>query len=125
MDFQCLQANLYGQKVRVNGTQYDVSADGVVAGVSDADAKKLMAMPLAWKKVVARKAVEMPLPAPEEAEVAALAATLESEGIEWPDPEESMDLDYLQKMADAYEVKYAAKTSKKTLVQAIKKAMYE
>lgn len=44
---------------------------------------------------------------------------------DWPDPDESMDVEYLREMAAAYEVKFNARTSKKTLVTRISEAMYE
>lgn len=44
---------------------------------------------------------------------------------EWPDPEESMSMEYLKLMADAYEVSYASNIGKKTLIARIKDAMYE
>jgi hypothetical protein len=44
---------------------------------------------------------------------------------DWPDPDESMDVEYLREMAAAYEVKFNSRTSKKTLVTRISEAMYE
>jgi hypothetical protein len=46
------------------------------------------------------------------------------ENEEWPDPKESMDLEYLRQMAEAYEVKWAPRTGKKRLIQDILAAMY-
>lgn len=44
---------------------------------------------------------------------------------EWPDPDVSMKKDYLQAMADAYEVEYEEKTTKAELVELIKAKMYD
>lgn len=45
---------------------------------------------------------------------------------EWPDPHDSMSLDYLKKMADAYGVKYNPQLkNKKVLVERILESMYE
>lgn len=47
-----------------------------------------------------------------------------ADGEEWPDPTEGMPVDYLRKMAEAYEVKHTAKTAKKDLVKKILAEMY-
>jgi hypothetical protein len=119
-----------GQKVLVEGNVYTVGADGIVRDVSAADAAEMLKMAASYRKPVSRtpsaKAEAAPPPAP-----AALAPEAASEGVkdeggaEWPDPDESMELDYLQKMADAYDVKYDKKTTKKALVKAIHKVMFE
>lgn len=44
---------------------------------------------------------------------------------EWPDPDDSMDVEYLRQMASAYDVTFNARTSKQTLVKRINAAMYE
>lgn len=63
---------------------------------------------------------------PEEEEVSGEEAQGEAEAdAEWPDPDEGMDIEYLRKMAEAYEVTFNARTSKKTLVKRIGSAMYE
>lgn len=49
----------------------------------------------------------------------------EDDASEWPDPDVSMKKDYLQAMADAYEVEYEEKTTKAELVELIKAKMYE
>lgn len=43
---------------------------------------------------------------------------------EWPDPTDEMPVDYLRKMAEAYEVKHTAKTSKRDLIKKIMAEMY-
>ena len=43
---------------------------------------------------------------------------------DWPDPEESMGMNYLKRMAAAYKVKYAANIDKATLIENIQQAMY-
>lgn len=63
---------------------------------------------------------------PEEEEVSGEEVQGEAEAdAEWPDPDEDMDIEYLRKMAEAYEVTFNARTSKKTLVKRIGSAMYE
>ncbi len=47
------------------------------------------------------------------------------DGEEWPDPDESMSIEYLKLMADAYEISYATNIGKKTLIARVKDAMYE
>jgi len=44
---------------------------------------------------------------------------------EWPDPSEDLDIEKLREMADAYEVEYGDRTTKKTLVNKLTKVMYE
>jgi hypothetical protein len=44
---------------------------------------------------------------------------------EMPDPSEDLPIEKLREMCDAYEVKYTAKTGKKTLVKRLEEAMYE
>lgn len=43
---------------------------------------------------------------------------------EWPDPEDSMKMDYLRQMADAYEVEHSGLKKKSDLIDAIKGVMY-
>jgi len=47
------------------------------------------------------------------------------DSVEWPDPTEAMKKDYLQEMAQAYEVEGWAALTKKQLVAAIMEKMYE
>lgn len=64
-------------------------------------------------------------PEEEEEEVSGEPAEAAEEPAEWPDPDEAMDVEYLREMAEAYEVKFTARTGKKTLVRRIHAAMYE
>jgi len=66
-----------------------------------------------------------PIPESVEAEPEAEAAPEAEEETEWPDPDESMPMDYLRKMAEAYDVKFTIKLGKKSLVKKINAAMYE
>lgn len=135
MDLQCLQDHMRGQKFLVEGNVYTVDQDGIARGIKEADAAELLKMPASWRKprtpVAAKgKEADVTIPSMESAVIAAeqrkMADTPAApEAEEWPDPDDSMELDYLQKMADAYEVKYDAKTTKKTLVKRIREAMYE
>jgi len=43
---------------------------------------------------------------------------------EWPDPTEDMNIEYLRRMADAYEVRYTGRTGKPRLIKDIVEAMY-
>jgi uncharacterized membrane protein len=63
--------------------------------------------------------------ATEEEEVDGEQAETAGEVDDWPDPDEAMELDYLREMAEAYEVKFTARTGKKTLCRRIHAAMYE
>lgn len=123
MDVQSLHDHLKGQKILVNGTSYDIGADGIARNVKEDDAKKLLSMASSWRKPVVRSAV------PESKAVAPVAMETEKTPpageAEWPDPEESMELPFLQQMAKAYDVKFDDKTTKKTLVKRIRDAMYE
>ena len=185
-------------RVSVNGTTYEIGADGVVKGVKEADATKLLQNERVWKKYDPKRASairaqakaankgkmklldvhgnpidnlppdtpgptmdpleevydrpdpkvqnsEGPPPVPEsveepeeeepedvgdeEEEEEAEAEEAEEEEAEadgeWPDPKESMAIDYLREMAEAYEVEFTSRTSKKTLVKRISAAMYE
>lgn len=123
MDVQSLHEHMKGQKILVNGTSYEIGADGIARGVKEDDAKKLLSMAASWRKPVVRSAV------PESKTVAPVALEAEKTPpageAEWPDPEESMELPFLQQMAKAYDVKFDDKTTKKTLVKRIRDAMYE
>lgn len=46
------------------------------------------------------------------------------DGEDWPDPVDAMPIDYIRQMADAYEVKHNARTSKKDLIKKIMVEMY-
>lgn len=75
------------------------------------------AMTAAQDQFEARKAGEAKSPEEE-------AGEEPETGEEWPDPDMKMSKSYLQEMADAYEVGYDDKTTKKELVERITKAMY-
>jgi hypothetical protein len=146
MDLKNRHEHMRGKTVLVNGNRYQVEQDGVARNVDQADAKKLL-QGEAWRIHTARKAVSKPdtkpsipvpaakpepAPAPEaptppvepEPEAQEAPEAVEDDGASWPDPDESMDLEFLQQMADAYEVEYTARTAKKTLVKRIMAAMY-
>ena len=139
MDLLNAFKHMKGQQVTVNGNTYTVDSKGVAKGVKPEDAAKLLQNRKAWSPAPGERApvtikeapkakqevappppVEEPAVGETEEEVAA-----PEEATEWPDPEESMTKDYLQSMADAYQVPYKSNTTKKELVAAIHAAMYE
>lgn len=93
-----------------------------------AEAKPAKPEPPKAPEPPAAPAEEPAPPPPPKAEVEPREDELEEvvpdEGEDWPDPEVSMGLGYLRKMADAYEVKWTPKTGKKKIVADIMKAMY-
>jgi len=146
MDLKCLQDHMKGKKLLVNGTSYAIDVEGYLRDVKDADSPKLLSMTKCWVAVGAVKPapkgkdpdatlpsiepmvmaaeerkLSKPSPEPVKEEVAAEVVVEE----EWPDPKETMAMDYLQQMADAYEVSYDGRMTKKTLVKRIREAMYE
>ena len=125
MDLRNKLTHMHGMSVNVNGTRYAILPDGVARDIKDDDAKKLLQNE-AWSIYTQRqpvagqtvKKLSIPAPAPEPKK-----APVEDES-EWPDPDESMDIDYLREMADAYEVKYTIRSAKATLIKHIMAAMY-
>lgn len=141
------------KSIYVNGTVYQVDAEGCVEVNKKADAAKLLGMP-GWVEasqaganhrqsarpqprkggVALINSVGAPVPGqkgmPEpEKTLEPVPQDPESGGqegdAEWPHPTEDMDLDYLKEMADAYEVSYGRNIGAKTLVKRIEEAMYE
>jgi len=145
MKLQNLLPHMAGKAVLVNGTKYQLNAEGVVNVPNETDAAKLLASK-SWRAfedsveapTVPQKASEpqpQPAPPPEPPKAPVEAETASDPGSdaggegkdpeeEWPDPDESMKKGYLQEMADAYEVEYTPKTTKKELVDAIMDKMY-
>ncbi len=135
-------------KVGQVGEQYlIVDEEGKPLDVPDDDAEVLLENRDAWRAVVAKAPVKAeesektpeepekdaePPKEPEEPKTPAEPPkepeepTTDSEGTteEWPDPTEEMDIEYLKKMADAYEIPYAVNIGKATLIKRIMKAMY-
>lgn len=126
-----------GSMIQVDGTEYAIGADGIARNISQAHAAKLLQNKTAWALVApvrtplaeGKLSDNAPKVEPKKEEIKAVVAepakVESSKEDEWPDPKESMELDYLRQMATAYDVPYAAKTSKKDLVKKIKAAMYE
>lgn len=140
--------------VTVNGTTYSIDSNGLCSGVKESDAAKLLRNTEAWleasavaKGRVAQAQVkktgialigmdgteiprpEAPVSAPVEVEAVEVEEPTTSwevpeEGADWPDPTEEMPLAYLRQMADAYEVKYTARSNKKELVRKVMVEMY-
>lgn len=63
-------------------------------------------------------------PPPEETETQTPTWTIPAEGEEWPDPVESMPIEFLREIAKAYEVSYTPRTGRRRLVKDITAAMY-
>ncbi len=137
--------------VTVNGTEYQIGPEGLCRGVSAADAAKMLQNKEAWRewdgKPVSTRKAQIALgavglitatgevlqrasePEPEvakEAEPDPVALWKEPEGEteEWPDPVDSMPIEFLRHMADAHEVPYTKKTTVKDLVAKCMAAMY-
>ena len=147
MDLVNLLLHRRNSTVTVNGTVYKIDADGGCRGVADADAAKMLGNREAWRRwdgkpLQDRPAVQAvakiglitqdgevvtPQPTVTPASIAE-TATIEwqepAEGADWPDPVEAMPIEYLRRMADAYDVKHGTKTSKKTLIEKILVEMY-
>lgn len=150
MDLRNALKHKAGTVVTVNGHDYTIGPDGVVREVAPEDAKKLLKNQAVWSVVggnVVRAPVVVPpaaqkpasaapavppaTPPPPVAEAAAKplepateAKEEEHSEEEYPDPDISMDVEYLREMAAAYEVKFDTRTSKATLVKRIMAAMY-
>ncbi len=139
MDLQCKQKHMAGQSITINGTTYEIDADGVAKGLSDADAKKLRMFDH-WEPVAGSKKASAPAKPKEAAKPKEEPKAKEPEPTPDPEPEEpeqeeeeeyedepseDMDIEELRAMADAYEVSYTSRTGAATLVKRIKEAMYE
>ncbi len=144
---------MVGKSVLVNGSVYKVNADRCI-DAKPADAEKLL-LSSVWRKVPktkvesvappkvevaskpppAQSSSEPPAPPLEpEAEAAPAAPPAEAEyvdppvpedGAEWPDPDERMSSEYLWLMADAYGVTARKNIKKTTLIERIRKEMFE
>jgi hypothetical protein len=150
MRLQNIVRHKRGTVVNVNGTHYQIDDDGFVEDVAPEHAERLLKND-AWRVVGSGTGVQpkrarpgmslvtatgeiISAPEPEpEAPVVPEAPVQEeaparapvTTGDDWPDPDESMDLDYLKNMAKAYGVRVTKKSTKKSLVQKIKAAMYD
>lgn len=123
MKLQSLLPHRINTVVSVNGTEYRVDGKGIVNVTNEQDALKLLANAAGWKRYIERepiavKAVEAP--------AVALPSIVEEDTSikEYPDPTMKMSVSELREIADAYQVEYDAKTSKKVLVDLIMIAMY-
>jgi len=126
LDMQNCLDHMRGGSVNVDGTVYRIGEDGVARGVAEKDAAVLAQNKSAWRilktsvNVVERK----PARSAKVQEVEISPMPMEIDPEEWPDPTEEMDLEYLQRMADAYQVSYVARTTKARLIRDIMQAMY-
>jgi len=148
-DVQNSLLHMRGQCISIDGHDYKCDEQGIIRGIPEADAKQLVERrSTTWRYYTERKpVVAIPinlvapvLPLPEdlkkipEVEVPKVVAEVKTaekveekipeEGQDWPDPQTSMNIEYLQQMAQAYQVKYNLNTSKATLVKKIMAAMY-
>ena len=131
MRFRSTIPHKAGSSLLINGSQYQIDADGVIEVQDHEDAAKLKQdatwLPLAAPKIREPKQASPREPIVAEAEeVEAIEAPADAEPEpEWPEPHEGMELSFLRSMSDAYKVKYGPRSLKATLVRNIKKAMYE
>ena len=105
-----------GSAVNINGNIYMVT-NGVINVDKEADINKLLKLSGSWTPIVERT------PVVTEA-TTVVEETVEDNGEEYPDPNMKMTVAELHRIADAYEVTYSSKTTKRQLVNAIMKAMY-
>jgi len=128
MRFRSTIPHKAGSGLLINGSQYQIDADGVIEVQNPEHSAKLQQdstwLPLAVPKNNEPKLASPRNPVVEEAEEIEAPADEEPEP-EWPEPHEGMELAYLRSMSDAYKVKYGPRSLKATLVRNIKKAMYE
>lgn len=142
-------SHMKGQIISIEGREYKLDENGIFWGMPDEDARQLCERRgTPWRYYTERKPVTAaPLPvapvalppeppppvvpsepvkAVEPTEgVGATVEKIPGEGEEWPDPVMSMSLEYLHKMAQAYQVKFSKNTPKPTLIKKITAAMYE
>lgn len=119
-----LLRHMRGQVVRVNGTNYNIDADGIAHDLKSEDAEKLL-KGQAWELLTPRVDPEPAL------------LSDDGEPVTDPDkepgegepgepvgsPSESMDLDDLKAMADKLGVAYGTNIGKALLVERIEEAM--
>lgn len=142
MDLRTRLEHMRGKSILINGTRYEIDAAGIISGIKEADAAKLIRNP-AWSTTDGTEP-KAPKPKDEPTEPSMASAVIAAEerklipdpppadeGVsedetsdEWPDPTEDMDIEYLRQMADAYEVSYSGRTGAKTLVKKIRAEMY-
>jgi hypothetical protein len=129
--------------VTVNGHTYPIDGDGVVRGVQQPDATKLLQNTEAWRQFNGKAPkgpaaapqgkiallgqdglpIAVPPPPPPPPAVSPDQYVVPEDG-DWPDPTEEMPMEYLREMAAAYQVKYNGLTAKKTLIKKIMIEMY-
>jgi len=150
VDVKNTLSHMKGQWINIDGREYQCDQEGVIRGIPEADAKQLLDRRNGpWRLFTERKPVSAsvpeivppslppvpsvaPAPVPEPVaqssevpEATAVVEKIPGPGEEWPDPTTDMSIEYLQKMADAYQVKYSKNTSKKELVKRLAATMYE
>lgn len=136
-------------KVCVNGTIYDLDGEACTEVKKQADIDKMLSIPT-WEDAAYRPAlvaekrktgitllnsrrqpIEGQKGVPESGKEPATVKLVdppvpdEDTDEEWPDPSEEHSLEYLKKMADAYEIKYGRNIGKSTLIKRINVAMFE
>ena len=137
MRLQNTLQHMKNASVKVNGTRYEIDADGIADVSSEEDAKKLLTNKSAWQLLSSM--IEPPpskkeavvineIPEAEDAEAGAVFSNdADSESdldAEYPDPTEDMTLPELKRLADVYQVSYSDQPKKAALINRIMSAMY-
>lgn len=134
MKLQNTVPHMVNETVKVQGTVYEINGEGVADVDNEEHALRLLADRSMWRRYVERSPVTPKVPEAPKPPVQTKAPETKPEdttkppqenGDEWPDPKTSMAVKQLHEIADAYQVEYDAKTTKKVLVDLIMKAMYE
>lgn len=140
MKLENTKAHMRNKAVLVNGTVYQIDANGIADVPDQAAADKLLQAE-AWREYRPQegqeptpkaKAPKGPENAPEVAEKAPEQVSevddvdqpVAESGEDYPDPSMDMSKKKLQRMADDYELEYKAQTTKAELVEMINAAMY-
>ena len=124
MIFQTRTSHMVGTAIRIRGALYPIDGDGFVE-IPDDVSHYLSNDRTNWRVVVNPNTTTEPVPEVVVPEIEVVEDPVpEEKDSEWPDPTEDMHLEYLQTMAEAYEVKYKKNWGKSALVKHILNAMY-
>ena len=154
IDVQNMLPHMRNESISVDGHVYKCDENGIVREMPEQDARTLVERrSSAWRYYTERKPVvavpaTMATPAPQvepvspppppeapfqeepedpelgKGETMGNGEKVPGPGAEWPEPVESMSLDYLRLMADAYQVKWQKNTPKLSLIKKIAAEMF-